>query len=86
MKVAQPFRNPGEYAAYLEGVKATAALFGLKVDSQAWGGGIPTDLTLYKEEEKPGPVVVAEIENSGGGGESWVELKQEDDEPDAGTE
>lgn len=75
MKVPQPYRNPGEYAAYLDGVKACAALFGLKVDSQAWGGGIPTDLTLYQHEEKPEPVLVAE-----------VEAEEVDDEPDAGTE
>lgn len=60
MKVIQPFRSPGDYAAFLEGVKCTAALFGLKVDCVAWGGGIPTELTLY--EAKPEPVVTAEID------------------------
>ena len=49
-KIQQPFRNPNEYSCYLEGVKAAAEAFGYKVDSLAWGGGIPNDLTLYKPE------------------------------------
>jgi len=63
-KVIQPFRNPSEYTCFLEGVKRTAELFGLKVDSRAWGGGIPIDLTLYTPEEKPAPVVTVEIDES----------------------
>jgi len=58
MKVIQPFRNPSDYNCFLEGVKRTAELFGYKVDSRAWGDGIPIDLTLYKPKEKPEPVVV----------------------------
>ncbi len=61
MKVIQPFRNPSEYTCFLEGVKRTAELFGLKVDSRAWGDGIPIDLTLFRPEEKPEPVVTIEI-------------------------
>lgn len=61
MKVVQPFRNPSEYQCFLEGVKRTAELFGYKVDSLAWGGGLPIDLTLFKPEETPEPVVVVEI-------------------------
>ncbi len=52
MKIVQPFRNPNEYSCYLEGVKAIAELFGYMVDSAAFGGGIPTDLTLYRPEAK----------------------------------
>lgn len=61
MKVCQPFRNASEYTCFLEGVKRTAELFGYKVDSLAWGGGIPIDLTLFKPEDKPEPVVTVEI-------------------------
>jgi hypothetical protein len=61
MKVVQPFRNPTDFNCFLEGVKRTAELFGFKVDSTAWGGGLPIDLTLYKPEEKPEPVVTVEI-------------------------
>jgi len=61
MKVNQPFRNPSEYTCFLEGVKRTAELFGYKVDTLAWGGGLPIDLTLYKPEDRPEPVVVVEI-------------------------
>ena len=74
--IAQPFRNPSEYTAYLEGAKAAAEALGYKVDSAAWGGGIPIDLTLYVPEDKPEPVVVVEID----------ENEEEDAaEPDAGT-
>jgi hypothetical protein len=76
-KIAQPFRNPNEYSCYLEGVKAAAKALGYKVDSLAWGGGIPTDLTLYTWADKPEPVVV-HIEDAAGLGD--------DGETDAGTE
>jgi hypothetical protein len=62
MKIIQPFRNPSEYQCFLEGVKRTADLFGMKVDSRAWGDGIPIDLTLYQPEEVPEPVVRAYVE------------------------
>lgn len=75
MKVQQPFRNPGEYGAFLEGVKRTAELFGYKVDCLAWGGGIPVDLTLYRLEEKPAPVVVAEVVIDEDDGESDAEAQ-----------
>ena len=52
MKIAQPYRSPGEFRAYLEGATAAANAFGYDVDSESWGGGIPIDLTLV-----PGPGV-----------------------------
>ena len=62
LKVIQPFRNPSEYQCFLEGVKRAAELFGYKVDSRAWGDGIPIDLTLYQPEEVPEPVIRAYVE------------------------
>ena len=81
--IAQPFRNPTEYHCYLDGVKAAAEALGYLVDSAAWGGGIPTDLTLYVLEDKPAPVVVAEVdvyEQEAQKADTTVEL------PDAGTD
>ncbi len=46
MKIAQPYRSPGEYQAYLKGVTAVAEAFGFSVDAKSWGGGIPTELDL----------------------------------------
>lgn len=60
-KVLQPFRNNSDYQCYLAGVTACAKVFGFKVDSMAWGGGLPIDLTLWKPEDKPEPVVVKEV-------------------------
>jgi len=94
-KIAQPFRNPNEYSCYLEGVKAAAEALGYKVDSLAWGGGIPSDLTLYKPEEKPEPVVAVEILEHTAETSRRVEVVPEageqlrvvkdDAKPDAGT-
>ena len=58
-KVPQPYRNPGEFKAYLDGVKATVEAMRpeLSVDALAWGGGIPVDVTIYKKK-KPGPAPV----------------------------
>jgi hypothetical protein len=78
MKVIQPFRNPGEYACFLEGVKRTAELFGLKVDSRAWGDGIPIDLTLYEpKEDDPEPVVTVEVDED----RRTVVFHTQDDKP-----
>lgn len=63
-KVDQPYRNPGEFQAYLDGVKATVEAMRpeLSVDADAWGGGIPTDLTIYKKAEpEPEPLVVTAL-------------------------
>lgn len=46
MKIAQPYRSPGEFQAYLKGVIEAAKAFGYDVDAESWGGGIPNDLTL----------------------------------------
>jgi len=52
-KLPQPYRNPGEFKAYLDGVKATVEALRpeLSVDALAWGGGIPIDLTIYQKAE-----------------------------------
>lgn len=50
MKIAQPYRSPSEYMAYLKGATAAANALGFAVDSEAWGGGIPTDLTLNPQK------------------------------------
>lgn len=83
MKVVQPFRNPGQYGCFLLGVQATAEVFGYKVDALAWGGGIPTDLTLYKPEDKPEPVVTTDVYAAG---EETAELPTVEEVADANTE
>lgn len=50
MKIAQPYRSPGEFMAYLKGATAAANALGYDVDSKSWGGGIPNDLTLNPQE------------------------------------
>jgi hypothetical protein len=63
-KVPVPYRNPGEYTAFLDGVRRGVALFGMEVDSLAWGGGIPNYLTVYKlkEDEKPAAVITVDVD------------------------
>jgi hypothetical protein len=55
MKIAQPYRSPSEYVAYLKGATAAANAFGHDVDSDSWGGGIPNDLTLTPQKIMGGP-------------------------------
>lgn len=62
MKVLQPYRSPGEADCFIKGVMACADLFGHKVDSTAFGGGVPVDLTLYKPEEVKRKVVEVDEE------------------------
>lgn len=56
-KIQQPYRNPSEFKAYTDGVAAAVKALRpeLSVDAEAWGGGIPIDLTIYKKAE-PQPV------------------------------
>ena len=48
-KLPQPYRNPGDFKAYLDGVKATVKVVcpELSVHAIPFGGGIPIDLTIY---------------------------------------
>lgn len=65
LKVVQPFRSPGEYTCYLAGVKAAADALGYAVDSEAWGGGLPCDLTLYpKPAEAAKDIYETEADNA----------------------
>lgn len=74
VKISQPCRNPGEFACYLAGVKAAVDALAPEnyVDALAFGGGIPTELTITT---KPEPVVTAEIEPE----------ESDDAEPEAGA-
>lgn len=98
-KINQPYRNPSEFKAYLDGVKATVEALRpeLSVDAEAWGGGIPIDLTIYKKAEpaaapqtalpKDAPDVYeteAKITNIGGC--QNVEITQEVDAEDAAAD
>ncbi len=51
MKIPVTYRSPGEYTAWLAGVTAAAEATGFKVDAQAWGGGIPHEVTLTSAVE-----------------------------------
>ncbi len=51
MKIPVTYRSPGEYTAWLAGVKAVAELLGCEVDAFAWGGGIPNEVTLTVKAE-----------------------------------
>ena len=58
MKIAQPYRCPSEFDAYLKGATAVANALHYDVDAKAWGGGIPTDLTLtsqFAPDDQDGP-------------------------------
>lgn len=60
-KIPQPYRAVGEADAYIKGAKAAAEALGFHVDSKAWGGGVPMDLTLYEPSDvKPKVVEVDE--------------------------
>lgn len=61
-KVMQPYRSPGEADCYIKGVQAAAECFGYRVDSMAFGGGIPIDLTLYEPSEVKTKVVEVDEE------------------------
>ena len=65
MKIAQPYRSPSEYQAYLKGVTAVAEALGFSVDAKAWGGGIPTELDLEDAlKSAPPDVYEQEAENA----------------------
>jgi hypothetical protein len=85
MKIPNPYRSPGEYTAWLAGVKAMAAATGFDVDADSWGGGIPNEVTVTSaiETEAPPPAAMvttfkdhdiytqqAEIADDGDNGES----------------
>jgi len=57
MKIPVTYRSPGEYTAWLAGVTAAAEALHYNVDAQAWGGGIPNEVTITSkfapEEEAP---------------------------------
>lgn len=65
IKIAQPYRCPGEYSAYKQGAEAAAEALGYRVDAESWGGGIPQELTLYQPSaEAATDVYEAEAENA----------------------
>ena len=82
-KLPQPYRNPGDFKAYLDGVKATVEVLrpGFSVDADAWGGGIPIDLTIYKKPE-PAP----ELQFAKDVYEAEAETADTGDAPDAAAD
>ena len=57
LQLAVPYRSPGEYQAWLRGVRDVAQVLELPVDADAFGGGIPNFLTLTVPDEDVGEAV-----------------------------
>lgn len=52
LKLRTPYRSPGEYQAWLRGVRDVAQVLDIFVDADAFGGGIPTYLSLTVPDEE----------------------------------